>query len=354
MSLLLPTLPSPPELPPILVGNTTPQTQARTEQFFFSVAQMFDAWVQRRTSPHTQRAYAQDVMAFVDYLGVKWPQEAWKLLQVTVPQVQAWRDTLFAKGTAPKTLNRRVCSLASFYKYLSGSAAELRIPVSVPNPAHSQFIARETADAVEETKALTIARARQLMSMPEGDSLLACRDRAILAFYLYTGARIATGCRLKVSDFHQDEDGATIRLTHKGNHKQTVGVNFRAAEAIGAYVKQAGITSGALFRPRLNPRSKKLGDAYMHPATMHRVLVSYLERLPGAVKEEQLPDGTVKRRCLYTAHSLRATTATLLLSNGVDIRKVQELLGHRHLPTTQIYDKRRFSKAESASHEVPI
>jgi site-specific recombinase XerD len=188
-------------------------------------------------------------MTFVGYLGITWPQEAWKLLQVTVPQVQAWRDTLVKKGTVPKTLNRRVCSLASFYKYLSGSAAELRVPVSVPNPAHSQFIARETADAVGETKALTIARARQLMSMPEGDSLLACRDRAILAFYLYSGARITTGCRLKVSDFHQDEDGATIRLTHKGNHKQTVGVNFRAAEAMGTYIKQAGITSGALFRP---------------------------------------------------------------------------------------------------------
>jgi site-specific recombinase XerD len=44
---------------------------------------------------------------------------------------------------------------------------------------------------------------------------------------------------------------------------------------------------------------------------------------------------------LYSTHSLRATTATLLLDAGVDIRKVQELLGHRHVITTQIYDKRR-------------
>jgi len=257
-------------------------------------------------------------------------------------------------GIAPKTLNRRVCSLGSFYKYLGASAAELRLPVSVPNPAHAQFIAWETADAVEETKALTITRARQLVSMPEGDSLFAYRDRAILAFYLYTGARITTGCRLKVSDFHQEEEGATIRLTHKGNHRVSVGVNFRAAEAIGAYIAKAELTSGPLFRPRLNPRSEKLGTGAMHPTTMHRLLLRYLERLPGAVKEEVLADGTVRQQCLYTAHSLRATTATLLLSAGVDIRKVQELLGHRHLPTTQIYDKRRFGRAESASHEVPL
>jgi len=88
-----------------------------------------------------------------------------ELLQVTVAQVHAWRDALITKGTAPKTWNRRACSLTSFYKYFGGSATEMRIPVSVPNPAHAQFSARETADAVEETKALTITRARQLMSI---------------------------------------------------------------------------------------------------------------------------------------------------------------------------------------------
>jgi site-specific recombinase XerC len=56
----------------------------------------------------------------------------------------------------------------------------------------------------------------------------------------------------------------------------------------------------------------------------------------------------------YTPHSLRATTPILLLDASLDIVKVQELLGHRHITTTQIYDKRRRTTAESASHDVPI
>ena len=57
---------------------------------------------------------------------------------------------------------------------------------------------------------------------------------------------------------------------------------------------------------------------------------------------------------IYTPHSLRVTAAILLLSTKVDIKKVQELLGHRHVTTTQIDDKQRFHTAESASHEIPI
>ena len=72
------------------------------------------------------------------------------------------------------------------------------------------------------------------------------------------------------------------------------------------------------------------------------------------MREEEVADedGTVKKvkRCIYTPHSLRATTATLLLDAGVDIIKVKELLGHRHVTTTQIYDKRR--RASRKGHRM--
>ncbi|MEM6468367.1 MAG: tyrosine-type recombinase/integrase [Planctomycetota bacterium] len=87
---------------------------------------------------------------------------------------------------------------------------------------------------------------------------------------------------------------------------------------------------------------------------MHKIVGSYLERLPAAMISEEDENGNVTKRCDYSTHSLRATTATLLLDAGVDICKVQELLGHRHVTTTRIYDKRPRAASDSASHGIPI
>jgi site-specific recombinase XerD len=329
----------------MLLGTATPAAKSKVERFYLSAAEIFELWVQRRESAHTQRAYRGDVMAFVAFLGMRWPEESWKLFQVAVGDVQRFRDTMVEANMAPKTVNRRISSVSSFYKYLAGCAAEFRLPIVVPNPAHAQFIARAKSDPREETRALSATRARQLMGMPAGDSVIEHRDRALLKFYLYSGARISTGCRLRVSDFHQDGEESTIRLHEKGDHRRTIGLHYAAAQAVREYVEKAGIEKGPLFRARRGSRSEFLSDRPMDPATMYLTIQGYLEQLPGAMKGG---------RCVYTPHSLRATTATLLLDAGVDITKVQELLGHRHITTTQIYDKRRRTTSESASHDVPI
>ncbi len=183
---------NPPDLPPILAGRATPDVRKRVEQFFFSVASIFEAWVARRQSAHTQRAYREDIMAFVKFMGIEWPGQAPQLLRVSVQDVQAFRDQLRSQNAAPKTMNRRISSLSSFYKYLAAASAELRLPIIVSNPAHAQFISRESTDARDETRALSATRARQLVGLPAGESVLDYRDRAILKLYLYSGIRLST------------------------------------------------------------------------------------------------------------------------------------------------------------------
>ena len=93
------------------------------------------------------------------------------------------------------------------------------------------------------------------------------------------------------------------------------------------------------------------GSRRVTQRSMYRVLMSYLERLPGAMHEIELPTGEKVQVCVY---SPRATTATLLLDTCVPIESVQDLLDHKRITTTQIYDKRRRSVRDSASHKVPI
>ena len=98
---------------------------------------------------------------------------------------------------------------------------------------------------------------------------------------------------------------------------------FRSLEVAGReheYVAHAGLSGGPLFRARLDPRSE---------------------------------DEDSKGRSVYTPHSLRATAPTLLLKSGVDILDVQELLGHKSVITTQIYDKRERQTRDSASRSTP-
>lgn len=323
----------------------------RAQRFYEAIPQMLEAWVQRRPSRHTQRAYREDIMAFVTFMSFRWPADSQELLRVSVMDVQAYRSSMVDRGAAPKTLNRRISSLSSFYKYLAGCAAELRLPFVLPNPAHAQFIARSSSDPVQETRALPAALARQLMTLPAGDGLEAVRDRALLKVFIYTGVRLGTARRLCVEDFYWDGTEATLRLREKGERYRTIGLHHAAALAVREYIEKAALDHGPLFRPLRSARSRELADRPMGAVTMYGHVLRYLERLPGALRVVADPPQVT---CLYTPHSLRATTATLLLGAGVDITKVQALLGHRHITTTQIYDKRRRATADSASHEVPL
>lgn len=337
-----------------MAGQHTLEIEAKVERFYLSIAEILERWITRRQSQHTQRAYRQDIESLFSFLGMRWTQDSAQILQLTVADVQQWRDWLIEQGKAPKTINRRVSSVSSLFRYMQAAAAELRLPITIPNPAHAQFISRSSSDPVFATKSLSATRARQLMGLPSGDSITDYRDRALLKWYIYSGVRLSTARMLDVADIYFDGEETTVRITEKGNRHRVIGLHFTASEAIREYLRESQIESGPLFRPLTGPNSSKLSDARLSVKGIEHIVTGYLCRLPGAMVAVTGLDGTVSSRCIYSTHSLRATTATLLLDAGVDIAKVQDLLGHRHITTTQIYDKRRRSTSESASHDLPI
>ena len=103
-------------LPPVLAGASTPAVAEQVGNFYGSIAALFEAWVGRRKSEHTRRAYRGDVMAFVEFMGWRWPDDAANLLRSSLLDVQAFKASIGNHGGAGKTINRRISSLSSFYK----------------------------------------------------------------------------------------------------------------------------------------------------------------------------------------------------------------------------------------------
>lgn len=359
-------------LPAVHVEHDSAVARRNVEEFQDGIAAMFEAWVARRDNKNTQKAYRTDVLSFARFVGIPVlhtvgedgdglpptfdPAQAHRLLRCSVGDVQEWRDYMVeVLGRAPKTVLRRITSVSRFYEYIREQAAEFRIATTIPNPAHKNHIPRFEADSVRPTEALTPARIRQLKEMCPGESTIAYRDRAIIRFYLYTGARIRTGCLLRVEDCRLEPEDPTLLLQEKGHKsaRRPVGVHFELAEALQEYITCAELTSGPLFRARKASRTEALSDAGMNEATMYRLLLDLLKRLPRSMQEVELPDGTKYKRCKYTPHSLRATTATQLDEAGVPTKDIQKLLGHKQLKTTEGYIKTARSTKQSASHKIP-
>ena len=249
------------ELPPIPAEHDTPAIRRRVEHFFLSIAGIFETWVQRSDNAHTQRSYREAVLGFVSFMGIQWPEEDWRLVKdVAVADVRAWRDAMKEKGAAPNTLNHHISALSRFYEFLQERAAGGRLPILLANPAHKDFIKRKTAKPRRQAAALSLNLLHQSFAMPEGDSPLAWRDRAILYYMYGAAARRETACVAQVSDVRcSEEAGPTVYLRLKGDKAETIGLHVKAYETIRTYLEVAGLESGPLFRTRLNPKSKKLG-----------------------------------------------------------------------------------------------
>ena len=142
------------------------------------------------------------------------------------------------------------------------------------------------------------------------------RDYCILTLFLNCGLRISELVGLNLNDVRGDQ----LRVLGKGNKERIVFLNDACQQAVADWLAvrgaQAAIDKNALFITR---RHTRMTTDAVHYMVKKRLLAAGLDP------------------SLYSSHKLRHTAATLMLQNGVDVRTLQEVLGHEHLNTTQIY-----------------
>ncbi|NOK20396.1 tyrosine recombinase XerC [Corallococcus carmarthensis] len=273
---------------------------------------------EKGASPHTVRNYLIDLVDYERYLVER---VKLSLLAGSHAAIRGYLGTL-SVDHAPSSRARRLASIKSFYKYLvrqkllSASPAKLvkspKLPKSLP-------------------KVLPVEEVFAILDMPDLDSVLGLRDKAILEMLYGGGLRISELCGLDLLGV--ERSSRIVRVMGKGSKERLVPLNAKVIQSLEAYLARRGellatVREGqepdALF---LNFRGGRLT-----PRSIARHLDAYVLKLALARK--------------VSPHAMRHSFATHLLGGGADIRSIQELLGHASLSTTQKYTHVTFEQLQ--------
>ena len=226
-------------------------------------------------------------------------------------------------GIGAATQARKLSAIKSFYKYLT-----VRTKLLTVNPVKDVEFPKIRKSL---PKYLTLEESRRLLSSVRGVNEK--RDYAILMLFLNCGIRRSELVGLNLSDVYEDR----IRVTGKGNKERIVYFGSACKAAIDEYL------------PERNKKVLSDNRALFGSRDNNRISVTAVHRL---VKKHMLAAGLDPSQ--YSAHKLRHTAATLMISNGVDIKTVQEVLGHEHLNTTEIYTHIENTELKIAAEANPI
>ena len=219
---------------------------------------------------------------------------------------------------------RKVSSLKSFFKYLTSKANIL-----TDNPAKNLDAPKIPAQL---PKYLTLDESRRLLSGVDGEFEI--RNYCILTLFLNCGLRVSELTGINISSITDDK----FTVIGKGNKERTIYLNAACKTAIDAYLK---------VRPHEGVIDR---DALFLSKRKTRISVKMVQ----VVVKNALENAGLDTK-LYSAHKLRHTAATLLYKHGhVDVRALQEILGHKHLSTTQIYTHVSNDQLKDAIHSNPL
>lgn len=226
-------------------------------------------------------------------------------------------------GIEPSARSRKLSAIKSFYKYLTVRTKQLQ-----ENPVADLEYPKLRKSL---PKYLTMSQAASLLQAVSGQN--AKRDYAILMLFLNCGIRRSELVGLNLSDVYEDR----IRVVGKGNKERFVYFGSACHKAIEAYMVERNemvlSDNRALFGSRNG----------------NRISVTAVHRL---VEKALLKAGLDATQ--FSAHKLRHTAATMMLSGGVDVKTVQEVLGHENLNTTQIYTHIENAELKLAAEANPL
>ena len=264
--------------------------------------------LEKKYSPHTVIAYIKDVVAFESFIKSEFDSD--DLLEVNYSLIRSWIVALVDNEISNTSVNRKIASLKSYYKFLLKTKQIEVSPLlkhkslKTPKTLQIPFSEKELDDVLHQIK------------YPDGFE--GVRDKLIIDLFYSTGIRRTELIHLKMINI--DLSNATLKVLGKRNKERILPLlpiitnQFKLYLTERAYLER--ITDNEYFF--LTLKGVKMNDSLVY-----RLINNYFS--------------TVSEKVKKSPHILRHTFATHLLNNGADLNSVKELLGHSSLASTQIY-----------------
>lgn len=270
---------------------------------------------EKRYSQHTLISYQNDLEQFLQYLKSQFDSPELKDIQAVF--VRSWLAEMRSENMSPKSLNRKISSLKSFFKYQVRLGQLLQSPMTTivslkVKKRLPSFVTQDDMQKLQETK---------LKPANWKDKT----DGILLKIFYNTGMRLSELVNLK--QHHVDFSNGQLKVLGKGNKERIIPVSRELLNDIKAYTteKATEIEEGITDNLLVNSKGKPLYAKYV-----------YL-----VVKQKLSKVTTLQKK---SPHVLRHTFATHLTNNGADLNAVKELLGHSSLAATQIYTHNTIDK----------
>ncbi len=272
--------------------------------------------LEKRFSEHTSKAYNNDLSAFTLYLKEEYELDESELANTDM--IRSWIVNLMENGASPRTINRRITTLRSYYKYLVANK------LAKSNPA-TQIKSIKTAQQI--TKFLEKDKLNELIGKEtKADDFVEVRNKLVLDLLYSTGMRLNE--LLTLDDNSVNEQLKVVKVIGKRNKERLIPLSDKLIEAINNYKEikhkvfnQVG--SGLI----LSNKGKKA-----YPKLIYRIINSALSEI---TKGKRSP------------HVLRHSFATHMLNNGAELNTIKELLGHANLSATQVYTHNTIDQLKS-------
>lgn len=281
--------------------------------------------IEKNYSEYTLINYERDLTGFVEFL--KEFHFSLKAQELSHLEIRKYLAYLQDKGYKRTTISRKITCLRSFFKYLCQKDLLIKNPLKgIQTPRLEKRL----------PKFLFLEESENLLEKPKEDSLLGCRDRAILEAFYATGIRVSELVALDLDDLNLT--GGFLRVLGKGKKERIIPLGSKARESLQEYLTKV--------RPKLLKNTSLVQPVFLNKCG-ERISVRSVARIVSKYGEQLKLDRRI------SPHVLRHSFATHLLDAGADLRAVQEMLGHVDISSTQIYThitKERLKKVYEDAH----